>query len=101
MSCRACLVVRQIVYNAALAADLCLNTILLGQPRECCSKRAARARAAGSRTAAAFCAVLTWIGNTVFRAGRDHCTWALSDGPSISAEVWHWSLPDTSDVGNG
>ena len=32
MSCRACLVVRQIAYNAALAADLCLNTVLLGSP---------------------------------------------------------------------
>ena len=101
MSCSACLVVRQLVYNGALAADLCLNTVLLGQPRECCSKRAARARAAGSRPAAAFCAVLTWIGNTFFAANRDHCTWAASQGPSIGGEVWHWSLPDTSDTGNG
>lgn len=100
MSCSACAVVRQVACNALLALDLALNTALLGQPRETVSKRTARARAAGSKAATIFCAILTWVGNR-FGANRDHCTWADSGGPSIAAEVWHWSTPDTSDVGNG
>ena len=101
MSCRACGVVRQLTYNLLLTLDLTMNALFLaGNPRETVSKRSARARAAGSRAATIFCAVLTWIGN-LLGAHRDHCTWAASDGPSIGGEIWHWSRPDTSDVGNG
>ena len=102
MSCRACSTVRQIAINVLLWADLTLNLLLLGNVRETVSKRSARARTAGSKAATVFCSVLTWIGNTFFRADRDHCAWADSGGQgSIDAEIWHWSLPDTSDVGNG
>lgn len=92
---------RQLAYNYLLAADLALNGLVLaGNPRETVSKRTARARAAGSRPAAFFCRVLTFIGN-LGGADRDHCTWAASQGPSIGGELWHWSTPDTSDIGNG
>jgi len=100
VSCSACLVVRQLAYNALVTLDLVGNFCLLGQPRETISKRTARARAAGSRAAAAFCAILTWCGKRLGQ-DRDHCDWALSDTPSIAQEIWHWSLPDTSDAGNG
>lgn len=100
MSCSACILVRQLVYNMLLGSDLALNLLLMGNPRETVSKRTSRARAAGSRAAAVFCSILTWIGNR-FGANRDHCTWAASGGASIGGEIWHWSKPDTSDTGNG
>ncbi len=100
MTCGPCAVVRQLAINALLTADLVFNILLGGLPRETVSRRADRARAAGSRAATVFCAVLTWIGN-VLGANRDHCTWAASDGESIGAEVWHWSTPDNSGTGIG
>ncbi len=101
MTCGACAVVRQLVYNGLLTLDLTANSLLFaGNPRETVSKRAARARAAGSKAAAIFCGVLTFFGKRLGQ-DRDHCTWAASGGPSIGAEIWHWSLPDTSDIGNG
>ena len=91
-SCRPCAVVEQLGLNAALTLDLMLNAALLGQPGETVSRRTARARAAGSVAARRFCAILTWSFG-LLGMDRDHCTWALSDGPSIGREVWHWS-PD-------
>jgi len=93
MACNACAAARQYAYNLALAADLALNSLLGGDPHESVSARTARARAAGSRSAAAFCAVLTWIGSAVFRANRDHCTWALGPQAPDADEVWHWCPP--------
>ena len=95
-----CAVVRQVVYNGLLWLDLTLNFLLLGNVRETVSKRTARARAAGSKAAAVFCSILTAV-SYLLGQRRDHCTWADSGGPSIAAEIWHWSTPDTSDIGNG
>ena len=100
MSCKLCSVAEQVLYNMLLTMDLMGNALLLGCPRETISKRTARARAAGSKSAAFFCRVLTFLGNLT-GANRDHCTWAASEGPSIGGELWHWSQPDTSDIGNG
>ena len=94
MGCRACTVIQQVGINLALTADLALNAVLLGLPGETVSRRTARARTAGSVSARRFCACLTWTFNTLLRMNRDHCTWALAPGPSVGAEVWHWS-PDT------
>ena len=93
MACRACAAIEQIGINLALTLDLMLNAVLLGLPGETVSRRTARARAAGSAPARRFCGVLTWVFNTCFRMDRDHCTWSLEPGPSVGAEVWHWS-PD-------
>ena len=90
MSCRACRAGFQLALNTLLIADKALNTVLAGNPNETLSARTARARLAGSRPAAMFCAALTWVGNR-FSSHGDHCTWALGDSPSIGAEVWHWS----------
>lgn len=100
MTCSVCVVFRQLVYNTLLWLDLTLNFLLLGNSRETVSKRTARARAAGSKAATIFCSVLTFFGKLLGQ-DRDHCTWAASGGPSIGGEIWHWSTPDTSDVGNG
>ena len=93
MVCRVCAVLEQVGINAALTLDLVVNALILGLPGETVSRRTARARAAGSVAARRFCAVLTWTFNTVLRTERDHCTWSLEPGPSVGAEVWHWS-PD-------
>jgi hypothetical protein len=99
MTCAICTTARRfgavvtvLVANAAILADHTLNFLLLGSPDETVSARADRARAAGSQAAARFCAVLTWIGNVVFRMHRDHCTWAAQRG-SLAHEIWHWSPP--------
>ena len=92
MTCRACAIAYQLLLNTLLIIDKAGNTVLLGDPNQTLSARAARARLAGSKPAAAFCAVLTWIGNR-FSGHGDHCTWAISDSPSIGAEIWHWSPP--------
>ena len=92
MSCRLCATLRQVGLNTALTLDLVGNSILLGLPGETISRRTARARAAGSVAARRFCATLTFAFN-LLGADRDHCTWSLEPGPSVGAEVWHWS-PD-------
>ena len=91
-ACRFCATLEQIALNAALTLDLVGNAVLLGLPGETISRRTARARAAGSVAARRFCALLTIAFNLV-GMNRDHCTWALSDGPSVGRELWHWS-PD-------
>jgi hypothetical protein len=89
--CWICAVLAQCGMNVALLLDLALNVILLGSPLETLSQRAARARRAGSKPAAAFCAVLTWVWKQVFRSSEpDHCAWALSPG-SVGREIWHWT----------
>jgi hypothetical protein len=85
----------------ALIADKALNTFpLLGSPNETVSQRCARCREAGQRWAFYACAVLTWIGKTVFRQDRDHCTWSLTPG-SVGKEIWDWSpsVPDPRNMG--
>jgi hypothetical protein len=84
---------KQFGLNTLVMADLNLNGFLGGSPRETLSRRTARARAAGSRPACVFCAVLTAAFNVILRPKRDHCTWALAGGDGIDAEVWHWSPP--------
>ncbi len=93
MACSPCAIVRQLAVNAALTLDLVANVALAGLPGETISRRTARARAAGSVAARRFCAVLTWTFNRLPGVHRDHCTWSLAPGPSVGAEVWHWS-PD-------
>ena len=100
MSCKPCTLVGALSLNVLLWLDLTLNTCLAGNPRETVSRRTARARAAGSKPAAFFCRVLTKISNVLGRHG-DHCDWAISDQPTVASEIWHWSQPDTSDLGNG
>lgn len=87
MSCTACRVARQLAINVALLLDHAMNVVLLGDPNEAVSARAARARRAGSVAARRFCAVLTFF----LRGHGDHCTWALGNtGPSIGRELWSW-----------
>ena len=93
LKCKLCSTLEQVAVNTALTLDLVGNALLLGLPGETISRRTARARAAGSVAARRFCAVLTWTFNTFLRMIRDHCTWSLAPGPSVGAEVWHWS-PD-------
>jgi hypothetical protein len=83
----------QYLLNLALLSDLTLSTVLGGYPRDTVSARIARARLSGSRPACVACAVMTWVGNTVFKAGRDHCTWALDASASIGRQVWNWGTP--------
>ncbi len=95
MSCNACSAFRQYCYNFLLTCDLTLNSVLLwGDPHESVSQRTARARAAGSRAAAAFCKVLTFFSNIIGNHG-DHCTWALAKQDADADEIWHWSPPGT------
>lgn len=87
--CWLCSVVGQYLLNWALLLDFALNTILAGDPNMTVSQRAARARLAGSRPAAAFCAALTFVWR-LFGAEDDHCQWSLSEG-SIGREIWSWA----------
>ena len=90
--CRFCATVAQIGLNLFLLSDLVLNTLLLGTPLETVSQRAARARRAGSKPAAAFCAVLTWVWKHIFRSNHpDHCEWSLDGNGSIGRELWSWA----------
>lgn len=88
--CAFCNGVAQYLLNAAIVADLGLNALLGGQPLETLSQRTARARRAGSKPAAAFCAVLTWVFNR-FGAKGDHCQWSLEEPGSLGRELWAWS----------
>lgn len=91
MTCTPCRLVRVFAVNCLVWADQTFNLLLLGNPRETVSERAARAREAGSAAAAAFCAALTWIATRCGFPG-DHCTWALdAEGGSAAGEVWPWS----------
>ncbi len=90
MVCVICPAVKQVILNVAELADVVLNTILLGDPRETVSRRTARAREAGERWAVVACKILT----VIFRfMQQDHCTWSLEPG-SEAKEVWHWSRQD-------
>jgi hypothetical protein len=99
MTCAPCRVVGALALNLLLASDLLLNTLTGGYPRETVSRRVARARNAGERWAARFCAVLTWIGRR-FGSTADHCTYALDDDAgSIGSEVLHLSPVETIHAG--
>lgn len=86
MSCAPCTVARQIALNFLLASDRLLNALTLGDPSETVSQRLGRAQRVGNRIAIALCRVLNVI-------NANHCEWSLQPGPSIGAEVWHWSPP--------
>lgn len=86
MTCSVCSVIKQITLNLLLAFDQFANALLLGDPNETISRRTARARNSGEAWAKALCSVLNII-------SKDHCTWALTPGPSIGAEVLHLSQP--------
>lgn len=90
--CWLCAVFFQWCLNVLVLLDFALNVLLLGSANETVSQRAARARRAGSKPAAAFCAVLTAAWG-LFGRKEDHCDFALSPG-SLSQELWAWS-PDT------
>ena len=92
MTCRACMTARHIALNLAVALDRLSNSLLLGSPNETMSQRMARARASGHHWATIACAILTWVGRTVFGQTEDHCTWSLEPGTS-AVEIWHWSPP--------
>jgi hypothetical protein len=94
--CAACRFLADLLINFLLAIDILLNVALLGKPFETVSERLARLRLYGGPRWAwlgrSLCAVLTWIGNHFFNAGRDHCEWALNrDGGSVGTELWRWS----------
>lgn len=82
MTCRVCRageLLAHYILNWLNLLDHAGNTLLLGDANETMSARAARARAAGRRWAAAFCALLT-VGQVIATFGRvrrDHCAYAL------------------------
>lgn len=77
--CIAGRLIGQYVLNWLNLLDHAGNTLLLGDANETMSARAARAREAGQRWAAWFCAALTWgqIVVTFGKVRRDHCAYAL------------------------
>ena len=92
--CRFCYLFGQYVLNLLNLLDHAGNALLLGDANETISARTARAREAGSRAAAAFCAVLT-MGQrlvTFWQVKRDHCQYALDQSvlPN-SREIWDWN----------
>lgn len=77
--CTPCRLVGQYVLNWLNLLDHAGNTLLLGDANETMSARSARARDAGRRWAAWFCAALT-VGQIIVTFGRirrDHCAYAL------------------------
>jgi hypothetical protein len=92
-------VIWQFLKNGALWADKGVNLFTGGDPNETFSKRLGRARRAGAKPACFVCSFLTALfnpialvkGNTV----QNHCEYALTPGPSIAAEIWHWPTSDT------
>ena len=85
--------VAQVGINAAVLADLTLNTVLLGSPKQTVSARTALACNAGSAAACGFCRVLTY-GQVVVTFGsvtRDHCALTLDPATETTARaVWDW-----------
>ena len=79
MTCRFCDLAGQYALNWLNLLDHAGNTLLLGDANETMSARTARARQAGQRWAAWFCAFLTRGQKIVTfgKATRDHCQYAL------------------------
>lgn len=99
MTCTICDYIGQFFLNLLVLMDHIGNTVLLGDPDETLSARTARARTAGSKIAAAFCSVLTFLQKIVTfgKMTSDHCTYAVSNsGSPLSKEIWDWSN-DTID----
>ena len=94
MTCRLCELAVQYTLNWINLLDHAGSTLLLGDANKTMRTRTARARAAGSRAAAIFCALLTW-GQRVVTFGqvtRDHCQYALDQSVLPNGrELWDWN----------
>jgi hypothetical protein len=91
----------QFFKNWLLLMDKTLNWVLLGDPNETLSQRLGRARRGGSKGACYMCSFLTVLFHPLAIITRttvqNHCEYALSPGPSIAQEIWHWPSSDTPD----
>ena len=93
MSCALCRYISQYALNWLNLVDHLGNTLLLGDPNETISARAARARKAGRVWAKYACMVLTGAARivTLGKVTRDHCDYALD--PTVlpnTREIWDW-----------
>ncbi|MFP5445908.1 MAG: hypothetical protein ACLGIY_20385 [Betaproteobacteria bacterium] len=97
MACILCKLLAQYALNWLNLIDHALNTLLLGDPYETVSARAARARKAGRKWAVYVCHVLTFLTKVVTfgRVKTDHCDDSLDPAVLPNArEIWDWSGHD-------
>ena len=88
------IIIGQWALNGLNLIDHIGNWLLLGDPNETMSGRAARARQAGSKAAAVLCSVLTWFAKIISLGNTktDHCTYALDPNVIPNArEIWDWN----------